>query len=111
MVLLKNDNETLPISPSVTKVAVLGATVPYKTTTTAGTTRQAASSTSQPTSAPATWDRAASSPIPTKDRPVRGLACDGGMQRTTAPSRGVTVVATAPDASPDVARATPISSS
>lgn len=32
MVLLKNDNGTLPISSSVTKVAVLGATVTYKTT-------------------------------------------------------------------------------
>jgi hypothetical protein len=32
MVLLKNDNSTLPIKPSYTKVAVLGATVPYKTT-------------------------------------------------------------------------------
>jgi len=32
MVLLKNANSTLPINPSVTKVAVLGATVPYKTT-------------------------------------------------------------------------------
>ena len=32
MVLLKNDNNTLPIPKSVTKVAVLGATVPYKTT-------------------------------------------------------------------------------
>ena len=32
MVLLKNENGTLPISPSVTKVAVLGASVPYKTT-------------------------------------------------------------------------------
>jgi beta-glucosidase len=32
MVLLKNDNGTLPISPSVKKVAVLGATVPYTAT-------------------------------------------------------------------------------
>jgi len=32
MVLLKNENNTLPINPSVTKVAVLGATVPYRTT-------------------------------------------------------------------------------
>jgi beta-glucosidase len=32
MVLLKNDNGTLPISPSVTKVAVVGAAVPYRTT-------------------------------------------------------------------------------
>ena len=32
MVLLKNDKNTLPIGASVTKVAVLGATVPYKTT-------------------------------------------------------------------------------
>ena len=31
MVLLKNDNNTLPINSSVTKVAVLGATVPYQT--------------------------------------------------------------------------------
>ncbi len=31
MVLLKNQNNTLPIKPSVTKVAVLGATVPYAT--------------------------------------------------------------------------------
>jgi beta-glucosidase len=31
MVLLKNDNNTLPIKSSVTKVAVLGATVPYQT--------------------------------------------------------------------------------
>jgi beta-glucosidase len=32
MVLLKNANNTLPINPSVTKVAVVGATVPYVTT-------------------------------------------------------------------------------
>jgi beta-glucosidase len=32
MVLLKNDNGTLPISPSVTTVAVVGASVPYRTT-------------------------------------------------------------------------------
>jgi beta-glucosidase len=32
MVLLKNDNGTLPISPSVMKVAVVGAAVPYRTT-------------------------------------------------------------------------------
>ena len=31
MVLLKNDNHTLPIKSSVTKVAVLGATIPYQT--------------------------------------------------------------------------------
>jgi beta-glucosidase len=31
MVLLKNDNSTLPIDPSVTKIAVVGATVPYVT--------------------------------------------------------------------------------
>jgi len=31
MVLLKNDNGTLPIKPSVTKVAVVGATIPYAT--------------------------------------------------------------------------------
>ena len=32
MVLLKNDNGTLPISPSVQKVAVVGVSVPYRTT-------------------------------------------------------------------------------
>jgi beta-glucosidase len=32
MVLLKNDNDTLPIKSTVTKVAVLGATVPYRNT-------------------------------------------------------------------------------
>ena len=31
MVLLKNDNNTLPITPSVTKLAVVGATVTYET--------------------------------------------------------------------------------
>ena len=31
MVLLKNDTGTLPINPSVKKVAVVGATVPYET--------------------------------------------------------------------------------
>jgi beta-glucosidase len=31
MVLLKNANNTLPISPSITKIAVVGATVPYET--------------------------------------------------------------------------------
>ena len=31
MVLLKNDNNTLPIPSSVTKLAVVGATVPYET--------------------------------------------------------------------------------
>jgi beta-glucosidase len=31
MVLLKNDNGTLPIKPSITKIAVVGATVPYDT--------------------------------------------------------------------------------
>jgi len=37
MVLLKNDSNTLPINPGVTKLAVVGATVPYKTNNGGGT--------------------------------------------------------------------------
>ena len=45
MVLLKNSGSTLPISSSVTKVAVLGATVPYKTQNNSGNSKSSTTST------------------------------------------------------------------
>ena len=97
MVLLKNDKGTLPISPTVKKVAVLGAKVPY--TVDHGGRRHPVPSTSPPTCAPATSDRAAPSPTP-RSRPVPSpaLQATGGtvpgplaaVDRSTSPRRRTT---------------------
>ena len=65
MVLLKNDNNTLPIPSSVTKLAVVGATVPYETDN-GGPIKTGGNVNFATDVRTATSDRAASSSIPPK---------------------------------------------